>query len=125
MCLAYSDSFFITSDITSELKTFFSKKVQLKSMRCIESIFGYNNKQGIVVCTFTRTEPVQFFCCGAWWKDKADSNNPRNEDDPSMGGSHDVVSSVSPAELRRAVNTVFIRRNACLQADADHFQSSV
>lgn len=33
-------------------------------MRCLENIFGYNNKQGIVLCTFTRTEPVQFIVVG-------------------------------------------------------------
>lgn len=50
--------------------------------------------------------------------DALHANNPHTEDD-LKGSVHNAVSLFSPAELRRAINNVFVRSDSCLQAQGN------
>ena len=81
-------------------------------MRCFDKVFGDNNKQGAETSALARCEPCDVYLC-AMLKDKLYSNNAHTED--NLKSSIQVlVSSAAPAELRRALNKVFVRCDVSL-----------
>jgi uncharacterized protein YecA (UPF0149 family) len=47
----------------------------------------------------------------------------RHTEDDLKGSVHNAVSSVSPAEHRRAMNNVFVRYDSCPQAEGKQFRT--
>ena len=54
-------------------------------------------------------------------QDKIYRNNHRTEDDRKKSN-QDVVSSVSPAEIQRAMNNAFVKCDPQVRAEGNHFQ---
>lgn len=88
------------------------------SMRS-DTAFGYISKQQIIDPSFSRSDSVHFFRACVW-NDKMYSNISSTEVDLNEK-IQDVMSPISPAELRLAMN-VFFKCDVCLRASGKHLQ---